>query len=459
MQPTYKTNGRAPDEAIEMRLPPHNPEAEAAVLGSLLIDPDALYEVEPFLKPAHFYRTANRWVYEAILKLRADGRPLDIVTLIDELSRREQLEEIGGETAVIDLLNAVPTSINVETYGRMVYETGVRRGFMDAAGRVAKLAWDETLPIAAVIGGAEQAIFRASADVTGDGVTSAETAFGDLLDVTLERRAAGAPPVGIPSGLVDVDRITGGFKKTDLYMIAGRPGMGKSSFMTSIVAHICGKLGKRAAVFTLEMAVEQQVRRLIVHDTGLDYGAIERGQLTDDEWRLFAEAAGRWASAPLWIDATAGITPSQLLAKSRRLYAEHGLDIIFVDYLGLMGDDERAWNENNRITNLCAGLKRLAKELDIPVVALAQLSRAVEQRQDKRPQLSDLRDSGSLEQDASAVIFLYRDEYYNPDTTDAPAQAEANVAKHRNGPTGLATLFFQAPRMAFRNLSTREVKL
>lgn len=445
-------------DTIEERLPPHDIEAEEAVLGSILIDPDALLEVDSFLRPADFYRVANGWVYEAILGLRDARRPLDVVTLIGELKRRERLEEIGGEGAVFGLLNAVPTSINVEAYGRAVRDAAMRRGLLAAAGRIAKVAYDETRPVDAVVGDAERALFAATADMTADDVVPARTAFEHLLDVTLERRAGGGPVVGVPSGLLDLDRITGGYKKTDLIFIAGRPGMGKSAFAGSNIVHICGKLGKRVALFTMEMSVEQQSRRIACLEIGVDYDSLERGELSDDEAERFVAAMGRWSSLPLWIVDTPAVTPAQLAAKARRLYAEHGLDIIFVDYLGLMGSDNRYINENDRIGQLSRALKALAKELNIPVVCLAQLSRQVEARQDKRPQLSDLRDSGNLEQDGSVVIFLYRDDYYH-ENSDRPNIVEAIVAKHRNGRTGTADLFWHGRIMAVRNLHTREVSL
>lgn len=455
-------NGAAPRAyamgTIAEHLPPHSVEAEEAVLGSLLIDPDAFYEVEPFLRAGDFYQATNRWIYEAICALYDRKTPLDVVTLIDEMRRRERLEEIGGESAVIALLNAVPTSINAEAYGRAVHDAAVRRRLLDAAGRVAKLAWDETRPIEMIIGEAEQALFAVSGELTAASVTDARAAFDALYDVTHERRAAGGMPVGVPSGLVDLDRILRGFKRGDLYIIAGRPAMGKSSFATSLVANIAGKLAQRVALFTLEMSVEQQARRLASMEAGLSYQDLEEGRMDDDDWKRFATTAGRWAEAKLWIDDTAALTPGQMAAKARRIYAEHGLDIIFVDYLQLMGVDEKAWSDNHRVALISAGLKKLAKDLSIPVVALCQLNRAVESRGDKRPTLADLRDSGSLEQDASAVIFLYRDQYYNPNT-DKPNITEVIVAKHRNGPTGSADAFFNARTMRFGNLARQELDL
>ena len=461
--PVFSRNGSGAQppgmDTIEERLPPHSIEAEEAVLGSLLIDPDAVFEVQSFLQAADFYRAANRWTYEAILALHARQTPVDVVTLIEELRRVERLEEAGGESYVINLLNAVPTSINVEAYGRMVREAAVRRRLVAAAGLTAKLAWDEGMPIDQVVGEAERALFAVSGEMTADAVTDARTAFDALFDVTAERRAAGGMPVGVPSGLIDLDRILRGFKRGDLYIIAGRPSMGKSSFATSLIHHMAGKMGQRVLMFTLEMSVEQQSRRLASMEAGISYQDLEEGRMDDEGWQRFAAAAGRWSELTLWIDDTAGITPSQMAARARRVYAEHGLDILFVDYLQLMGVDDKAWSDNHRVSLISAGLKKLAKDLNIPVVALCQLNRAVENRSDKRPSLADLRDSGSLEQDASAVMFLYRDDYYNPDTSDKPNITEVIVAKHRNGPRGSADVFFNARTMRFANLGTRELKL
>ena len=582
------------------RLPPHSIEAEEAVLGSLLIDPDAIYEVQTFLRAGDFYRAGNRWVYEAICALQDRKVPLDIVTVLDELRRGERLAEIGGESAVIELLNAVPTSINVEAYGRAVHDAAVRRRLLAAAGGVARLAWDETRPVEQIIGEAERTLFAVSGQMTSDSVVDARAAFDALYDITSDRRDAGGVPVGVPSGLIDLDRILRGFKRGDLYIIAGRPAMGKSSFVTSLVEHMAGKVAQRVALFTLEMSVEQQSRRLASMAAGIAYQDLEEGRMDDDDWTRFATAAGRWAEAKLWIDDTAGITPGQMAAKARRLHAEHGLDILFVDYLQLMGVDEKAWSDNHRVSLISAGLKKLAKDLSIPVVALCQLNRGVESRGDKRPTLADLRDSGcltgdtlvcmadtdrrvalrelvghsgfsvwaldernyrlvrakvsrafstgikpvyrlttalgrtiratanhpfltvdgwrrldqlergnhiamprraalatsdvywdrivsielvgeeevfdltvpgphnfvaneivvhnSLEQDATAVVFLYRDEYYNKNS-DKPSVTEVIVAKHRNGPTGVADVFFNAKMMRFGNLYNKEVNL
>ena len=458
---SYSANGTQPQyrmDTIQERLPPHSIEAEEAVLGSLLIDPDAIFDVATFLDPADFYRSANRWVYEAILALDKGRAPIDVVTLIEELRRRERLEAVGGESAVISLLNAVPTSINVEAYGRLVHDAAVRRRLLDAAGSIARLAYDETQPVETAVSGAERAVFAVSDVLTAAAVSDARTAFGHLYDVTAARRDAGGAPVGVASGLVDLDRILRGFKPSDLYIWAGRPSMGKSSLATSIVYHIAGKLRRHVALFTLEMSVEQQSRRLAAMDAGISYQDLEEGRMDDAAWTRFAEGVGRLGETKLWIDDTSGITPGQMAAKCRRLHAEHGLDIVFVDYLQLMGTDDTVWSDNQRVALISTGLKKLAKDLGIPVVALAQLNRAVESRGDRRPTLADLRDSGALEQDATAVVFIYRDEYYNKQT-ERPNVTELIVAKHRNGPTGAAEVFFHAKTMKFTNLYLQETNL
>lgn len=446
-------------DTIEERLPPHSVEAEEAVLGSLLIDPDAFFEVENFLQAADFYRAGNRWVYEGMQALREARTPIDVVTLIEELRRRERLAELGGEGEVIRLLNAVPTSINAEAYGRMVYEAAVRRRVIAAAGQIAKIAWDQDGTVDGLVGNVERVLFDATRDMTGTAVVDARAAFSELFDETLERRTGDGPPIGLPSGLVDLDRLLGGFKRGDLYIIAGRPSMGKSALATSIISHIAGPLEKRVMLFTLEMSAQQQVRRLITQEVGVDYASLERGDLDDAEWARFAEVSDRWTGRDLWIDDTAGISLSQLSARARRVHAEHGLDAIFVDYIGLMSVDEKAWSENHEMTLLSKGLKKLAKELNVPVICAAQLNRSPEGRSDKRPMLSDLRSSGSIEQDADVVMFLYRDEYYKPDTTDTPGVMEIIIAKHRNGPLGTVSLYFHKKYARVKNLYLKEIDL
>ncbi len=441
------------------RLPPHSIEAEEAVLGSLLIDPDAIFDVATFLKPESFYSVKNKWVYEAILSLNDRREPLDLVTLTEELRRREHLEEVGGEAYIISLLHAVPTAINAESYGRLVEATAVRRQMIKAASDIANLAYNEAEDINVVIDRAEQALFSISEERTARDLVPIRTIASQYLEHIQELHARGDDVVGVPTGFTDLDRLLGGLNKSDLIIIAARPGMGKTSLQNAIALTAARRYNKRVAIFNLEMSGEQLVQRMIAAETRIDSQRLRRGDLHADEWPIFMEAIGRLSETRIFIDDTPSITPNQLRTKCRRLYAEHGLDLVMIDYLQLMQAERSTNNRVMEISEISRALKGLARELDVPVVAAAQLSRAVEQRQDKRPQLSDLRDSGSIEQDADIVMFIYRDEYYNPDTTERPNIAEVAIAKHRNGPTGTIDLYWHGQLATFRNLQRQEISL
>lgn len=441
------------------RLPPQSIEAEEAVLGSLLIDPDAILEVAPFLKAHAFSREINGWIYQAILDLHERREPIDFLTLAETLRNREQLDPLGGEAYLIGLLNSVPTSINALSYGRIVEESNIRRKLLRAAGDIANLAYEEDEDISVVLDRAETALFGISAERTTRDLTSVRQIAESYLDRILELNKRGEDMIGIPTGFTDIDKLLGGLNKSDLLIVAARPGMGKTSFQLSIALHGGLKLNKHVAMFNLEMSGEQLVQRMISAETRIDSQRLRRGQLRDTEWGLFYENIGRLSETKIFIDDTPSITPMQIRTKSRRLHAEFELDLIMIDYLQLMQAEHTTNNRVQEISEISRGLKGLARELDVPVVAASQLSRAVESRQDKRPQLSDLRDSGSIEQDADIVMFIYRDDYYNPDTTDRPNIAEISVAKHRNGPTGIIDLYWQSQFATFRNLQRQEVKL
>ncbi len=440
------------------RLPPHSLEAEEALLGSLLIDPDALFEVNSFLRPEAFYRTHNRWIYEAILSLSDRREPIDLITLTEELRRREQLADIGGEAYVIGLLNTVPTAINAPNYGRLVEATAIRRKLVSAASAIANLAYDEREDINVVIDRAEQTLFAISEERTTRDLVPIRQIAGDYLDRIQELRERGDDFVGIPTGFTDLDRLLGGLNKSDLIIIAARPGMGKTSLQNAMALTAATKHGKRIAMFNLEMSGEQLVQRMIAAETKIDSQRLRRGQLAEQEMPIFMEAVGRLSETRIFIDDTPSITPNQLRTKCRRLYAEHGLDLVMIDYLQLMQAERSTNNRVQEISEISRGLKGLARELNVPVLAAAQLSRAVEQRAEKRPLLSDLRDSGSIEQDADIVMFIYRDDYYN-DASERPNIAEINVAKHRNGPTGSIDLYWHGKLATFRNLQRQEINL
>ena len=441
------------------RIPPNNVEAEEALLGSLLIDPEAIFEVASFLRPRAFYREQNKWIYQAILDLNEERRPVDLITLTDELRRREQLDELGGEAYIIGLINTVPTSINAYSYGRIVEAAALRRRMITTASTIVNLAYEEDEDVSVVIDKAEQALFSVSEERAVRDLIPVREIARNYLDRIEELHARGDEVIGVPTGFTDLDKILGGLNKSDLVIVAARPGMGKTALQLAIGQTAARRFTKRVAIFSLEMSGEQLVQRMIAAETRIDSQRLRRGDLQEHEWPIFYESIGRISEASLFIDDTPSITPMQLRTKARRLYAEHGLDLIMIDYLQLMQGERTISNRVQEISEISRGLKGLARELDVPVVAASQLSRAVEQRQEKRPQLSDLRDSGSIEQDADVVLFIYRDEYYNPDDSERPNIAEISIAKHRNGPTAVVDLYWYGQLATFRNLQRQEIAL
>ncbi len=391
----------------EPRLPPQNREAEEAVLGSLLIDPDAVFEVSNFLRTAHFYSVANGWIYDAMLTLHRRNEPVDTLTLLEELRRRDQLQEVGGEPYIIGLVSAVPTSLNAHAYGKIVEATAVRRDLIKAAGEIASLAYEEDEDIAVVIDRSEQTLFAVSEQRTTRDLVHVKQIAQAYLERIEELHNRDQDIVGVPTGFTDIDRLLGGLNKSDLLIIAARPGMGKTSFQNGIALTAARTHGKRIAIFNLEMSGEQLVQRMLAAETGIDVQRLRRGHLYDQEWPLFYKAVSNLSETRIFIDDSPSVTPMQLRTKCRRLYAEHGLDMIMIDYLQLMQSDRSSGSGGNRvqeISDISRGLKQLARELDVPVVAAAQLSRAVESRQDKRPMLSDLRDSGCLTGDTLVAL-------------------------------------------------------
>jgi replicative DNA helicase len=440
------------------RLPPQNVEAERAVLGSLLIDPDAILEVASFLRAEDFYRETHRLVYQAILDLHERREPADFITLSDELDRRGQLAEIGGAAYLTELINTVPTSIHVEYYARIVERTAILRRLITAAGQIAGLAYEEREDVDEIVDRAETIVFGvAERRLTRDllPISHVLSDYYDRINYLYRHRGE---LIGIPTGLADLDKILGGLQRSDLIIIAGRPGMGKTSLALSIALQAARKWDKRVAIFSMEMSTEQLVQRLVSAETGIDSQRLRRGEIQEDEWPRFVQATGLLSDMPIYIDDTPALSAMEIRAKTRRLHAEYGLDMVIVDYLQLMRGDGRAENRVQEISNISRGLKALARELNLPVVSLSQLSRAVESRHDKHPILSDLRESGSIEQDADVVVFIYRDELYNTDT-ETPNLAEIIVAKHRSGPTGALSAYFKKELAQFLDLELRRQPL
>jgi replicative DNA helicase len=441
------------------KLLPQNVEAESAVLGSILIDPDAIMQVADYLKPEDFYRDSHRVIYQAALELYEDRAPADLITLTDELARRDKLEEVGGASYVSSLANQVPTSANVDYYGHIVERTAILRRLIHAAGQIAAVAYDEPDATTA-LDQAERLIFNISQRFSReefDHIRETLKTYIDKLEQLHEHRGS---IVGVASGFADLDKITGGLQKSDLIILAARPAVGKTSMALSLAHNAALRFGQSVAIFSLEMSKEQLVARLLSMDAGVDQSRLRTGYLDDEEWERISDSVGRLSEANIYIDDTPGITLVEMRSKARRLMMERGFSLLVVDYLQLMQGSGGGRGHENRVqevSEISRGLKGLARELNVPVLALAQLSRAVESRTDKHPQLSDLRESGSLEQDADIVMFIYRDEVYN-ENTDRPNIADIIIAKHRNGPVGQVSLFFQAAQTRYRDLELQRTE-
>lgn len=431
------------------RVPPQNLEAEKSVLGSILLDKDALIEVSGWLKPEHFYDDRHTAIYENVLELFEDGLPIDLVTISDKLKKKKLLTKVGGRAYLTDLASFVPTSAHAQEYGNIVKETATRRGLISSATEITKLSYDEELAISNVIDRSETLIF----DVAQSGIKSNFIHIKDLLKDAYERAAHAKDTddySGISTGFRELDVLLGGFQKSDLIIVASRPSVGKTSLALDMMRHAALVEKKKIAFFSLEMSNMQIMDRLLGMQSGIPFWEIRTNKLTEEKVVKLANTMGELADANIFVDDMAGQHINQVRTKARRLALEQGVDIIFVDYLQLMHGNSRE-SRTLEVAEVSQGLKNLAKELDIPVVALSQLSRAIEQRQSRRPQLSDLRESGSIEQDADVVIFLDREETWNPET-EKKGTADVFVAKHRNGPTGIMELAFVKEIASFRNL-------
>ncbi|MFN2186155.1 MAG: replicative DNA helicase [Anaerolineae bacterium] len=424
------------------RLPPQNVEAEEAILGALLIDPDAIIRVATFLNPEDFYREKHAWIYDTALTLHDRREPIDLLTVCDELERREQLDEVGGPAFITALTNAVPTSIHAEHYARIVERTATRRRLIDAAGQIAALAYQEADDVDEVVDRAEQVLFGVSERRVARELVPIKQVLSKYYDRVEYLTRHRGELIGIPTGYGRIDKLLGGLQRSDLVILAARPSVGKTSLALGFALNAAKKYGQRIAFFSLEMSNEQVIQRLISSETGIDAQRLRRGEIEQDEWGRFMKAASDLAEIYFFIDDTPGASALELRTKARRLHAEVGVDLIVVDYLQLMRGDYRSENRVQEISSISRALKALARELNVPVLALSQLSRSVESRSDKRPILSDLRESGALEQDADVVMFIYRDEMYN-DNTEWPNIADIMIAKHRNGPTGTVQLYFR----------------
>ncbi len=438
--------------ATAERIPPQNIQAEQAVLGAMLLKKDAIAEAAEKLKPEDFYREAHRLVYKAILDLFHRDEAADLVTVTEQLKKTDNLEKAGGIAFVTSLANAVPTAANLEYHARIVLEKSQLRNLINSATEIAGAAYEDAEEIGDLMDAAEKKILA----VTGRGNSFDLTSIGDLvLDVfskVEERSKQKNALTGLASGFTDLDRLTSGFQPSDLILVAARPSMGKTAFTLNIATYVAVRLKQPVAFFSLEMSNTQLVQRMLCAEGGIDSQALRSGVLERDDWTRLISASDRLMKAPIYIDDTPGITISELRSKARRIKAQHGLSLVVIDYLQLMQGrpGRNGDNRQQEISEISRSLKALARELGVPVIALSQLSRSVEARQIKRPMLSDLRESGSLEQDADIVMFLYREDYYDAET-ERKNITDVIIAKHRNGPIDTVQLFFEKRFTKFTN--------
>ncbi len=430
---------------------PANPEAEEAILGSLLIDPDAVIKVASFLEADDFYREKNGWIYQAILDLHERREPADFVTLVDELERRNILQEVGGAAYITALINSVPSAVYVEHYGHIVERTAVLRRLIGAAGQIAALAYEDSDDVDETVDRAEQLIFGVSERRVRRDLTPVSKIMHNVVDrIDFLHRHQG-DVLGVPTGFTKLDKLLGGFQRSDLVILAARPSVGKTSLALNFALNAARRFRKVIGFFSLEMSAEQIVQRLLSMETGIDQQRLRMGEIKEDEWDMLMRAAAELSETMLYIDDTPAMSAIELRTKARRLQAEHGLDLVVVDYLQLMRGDTRSENRVQEISYISRSLKSLARELEAPLIALSQLSRAVEQRTDHKPQLSDLRESGAIEQDADVVMFIYREDMAK-ENSERKNIADVIVAKHRNGPTDTVPLYFQKELTRFADL-------
>jgi replicative DNA helicase len=421
-------------------VPPQNLDAEESVLGAMMLSPGAIGAVSEVLDAGDFYRESHSKTYRAALALYARGEPVDAITLVDELEERGDLDDAGGRERIHELAALVPATANAAHYARIVREMATLRGLIRAGQEVARLGWDRPGETIDLVDRAEQLVF----ELSQTRVTSEFAHIEALLKESFERITAlyeaGEEVTGIPSGFRDIDRLTSGFQPGNLISIAARPSMGKSGLALCMAANVAVRKEHPVAMFTLEMSKSEVTQRLMCSEAKVESQRLRTGKLGADDWPRLTAACDKLAKAPIYVDDTGSITMMEIRSKARRLKSkEPNLALIIVDYLQLMTSGSNPENRVQEVSQISRNLKVLARDLDVPVIALSQLSRAVEQRHDKRPILSDLRESGSLEQDADLVFFIYRDEYYN-DETEAQGIAEVHLAKHRNGPTGTEKL-------------------
>lgn len=434
------------------KIPPQNIDAEMSLIGAVLIDEEVLANVTEHVTPRDFYDKRHATIYGGMLRLFERHRPVDLLTLTDELKKKDELDAIGGAAYLTELTNYVPTAAHAEAYAEMVSQKAVRRRLIKASAEISELGFDEEFDVQELLGKAEQELFSVSDQSLKQDLTSIETILTDSFDRMEELHRNKGAIRGVRTGYRDLDNMTAGLQRSDLIILAARPAMGKTTLVTNLAYNVATANKQSVLFFSLEMSKEQLVDRMLADASGVDAWNIRTGNLSDEDFSKLSEAMGEMAEAPIFIDDKPGLSVLEMRTKARRAAHDAPLGLIIVDYLQLMqGSSKTEGNRVQEVSEISRGLKLIAREMNVPVIALSQLSRSVESRTPQVPQLSDLRESGSIEQDADIVMFIYREAYYNPET-ERENITDLIIAKHRNGPVGKVELYFHPERLRFMSL-------
>jgi replicative DNA helicase len=438
------------------KLPPQNVEAEQSILGAILIDNEALPKALEVIDPDDFYKQSHRKIFQAMIELFEKSEPIDLITLTDHMKRQDELDAVGGVAYLSSLVNMVPTAANIKYHSKIVREKGLLRNLLRSATEIASRVYEDNLEAEELVDYAERSIFDISDKrIKASFVTLKEVIKGsfEMIEHLYDKKET---VTGVPSGFKDLDNLTTGFQKGDLIVVGGRPSMGKTAFALNVAQHVGLESREPVAIFSLEMAKEQLAFRMLCSEAMVNSSSIRKGFIQKEDWHKLTAGASRLTGAPIFIDDSSGITVLELRAKARRLKREHGLSLVIVDYLQLMRSRGSFERREQEISDISRSLKALAKELSVPVIAVSQLNRSVEQRRPPTPILADLRESGAIEQDADVILFLYRDEVYNKDNPANKGEAEIIIAKQRNGPTGIVKLAFNSSCTRFLSRVDRE---
>jgi replicative DNA helicase len=437
------------------KIPPQNLDAEMSLLGAVLIDEETLADISEHVKPKDFYDKRHGLIYDAMMRLFEKHKPVDLLTLTEELKKKNDIETIGGSAYLTELTNYVPTAAHAEAYAELVEQKAIRRRLIKASAEISEMGFDEETSTAQLLEAAEAELFSVSDQSLKQDLVPLESILTESFDRLEELHRNKGSLRGVRTGYRDLDNMTAGLQRSDLIILAARPAMGKTTLVTNLAYNVATIAKQPVLFFSLEMSKEQLVDRMLSDASGVDSWNIRTGNLSDDDFSKLSDAMGEMAEAPIFIDDTPGVSVLEMRTKARRAAHEQPLGLIIIDYLQLMqGSGRDNGNRVQEVSEISRGLKLLARELNVPVIALSQLSRSVESRSPQIPQLADLRESGSIEQDADIVMFIYREEYYNPDT-DRKQITDLIIAKHRNGPTGKIELFFHPERLRFMSLDRK----